>query len=73
VAVVQPIIFKFTANTTIGNSAIYETIGNIGIGIAGPYKKLSVVPATGGDGIAVVNNAGNPKVLMSASGIEGNG
>src|SRR3989344_4681891 len=34
---------KFTAGTTLGNSVLYETNGNIGIGTTGPGAKLDVV------------------------------
>src|SRR5207247_2504412 len=35
-------ISKFTTNTTIGDSAIFESAGNIGVGTTTPSVKLDV-------------------------------
>ena len=42
--------------------------GNVGIGTSDPSVNLSVVAPIGGDGIAVINNSGDIKGLMSIAG-----
>ncbi|MBI2326208.1 hypothetical protein HYU91_02355, partial [Candidatus Collierbacteria bacterium] len=44
---------KFTAGTTLGNSVLYETNGNVGIGTTGPGAKLEV-NGIGQDNIRIV-------------------
>ncbi|MBA7634840.1 hypothetical protein ES703_42438 [subsurface metagenome] len=51
---------KFTAATSIGNSVIYETAGNVGIGVTNPVVKLDVdgginADFFAGDGGGLVN------------------
>lgn len=46
---------KFTASTTLGNSAIYESSGNVGIGTTSPGAKLDVA---GSVSVAGLSNSG---------------
>lgn len=65
---------KFTASGTIGNSAVYESGGNVGIGTTNPLGNVHI---SGGTGSAVlilqadVNNtveASNPKIWFNQDG-----
>jgi hypothetical protein len=44
-------IAKFTGAAAVGNSGIYESSGNIGIGTTSPAHKLHVVPGASGVGL----------------------
>ena len=55
---------KFTGTTSIGNSVIYESGPDIGIGTTIPRKNLEVM----GDGILLDSPTGNPEIQMYGSG-----
>ena len=61
---------KFTGTTSIGNSAIYDSSGNIGIGTTSPVAKLSVYttsPHGSPTGISVAAGAGGANLLARDS------
>jgi hypothetical protein len=42
--------------------------GRVGIGVKNPTNILEVVSPSGGDGLSVVNNSGNSRILLSIGG-----
>ena len=60
---------KFTAGTTIGNSAIYENSGYVGIGTTIPTYLLTVAMPTSGTGVAFrsFGNTNNPGLFFSVN------
>jgi len=63
---------KFTATNQLGNSVIYESNGNVGIGTAGPRAKLEVVFSSNTDWpINVYNNGGSAKGIRISGGNSG--
>src|SRR5262249_37291399 len=61
---------KFTAADTIGDSAIYESTGNVGIGTMTPSTKLEVNGTVQMQGVKLPTGANNGYVLTSdASGV----
>jgi len=56
-------IAKFTAPNTLGDSAIYESAGNVGIGTTNPSEKLHIV-----GNMKVVDTGGNDAVVLKADG-----
>lgn len=51
-----------------GDYLIVKNHGYVGIGVTDPPNILSVLSASGGDGISVVDNSGYSKVLLSIAG-----
>jgi hypothetical protein len=49
---------KFTASGTVGNSVIFESGGNVGIGTTSPSSKLEIDNAIGSDVIRISDGAG---------------
>jgi len=57
-------VTKFTASTTLGNSAIYETSGYVGIGTASPEFTLSLI----NDGGIIAKGTFGAGVTLTTSG-----
>jgi len=57
-------IAKFTSANTLGNSAIYESAGNVGIGTLTPGEKLHVV-----GNVKLADTSGNNAVVIKADGM----
>jgi hypothetical protein len=60
----------WSSNNTLNNSVIYQSSGNIGIGVNSPNYRL-VVNSTGGKGIKIISGGGSPSttgLLIDASG-----
>jgi hypothetical protein len=59
---------KFYITDSEGNVLfICNSYGWVGVGTEQPNKNLTVVAPSGGDGISVVDNSGNTRILLSAS------
>src|SRR5437764_2604075 len=63
---------KWTGNTAIGNSAIFQSGTQMGIGITSPAARLDVIGLKGTDGTATILPTNAPKVLKSSGGTGGN-
>jgi hypothetical protein len=63
---------KWTGNTSLGNSAIFQSGGQIGIGTTTPAARLHVIGLKGTDGTAGTAPTSAPKVLNSTGGAGGN-
>ncbi|GEM_PF-2131841 len=58
-------ISKFTSSNVVGNSSIYETGGNIGIGTTGATNKLTV---SGDTGLRIIRTSNSDQVLTLTGG-----
>ncbi|MFH1462745.1 MAG: hypothetical protein ABIG08_03580, partial [bacterium] len=59
----------FSANTNFPGSGVWNTSGNVGIGITNPSAKLAVGgTGSAGDGIAVYTNSGNSALYTQQNG-----
>jgi hypothetical protein len=63
---------KWTGSMTLGNSALFQTGGQVGIGSTSPAARLDVAGLKGIDGTAGTTPTSAPKVLKSAGGTGGN-
>jgi len=58
---------KWTATTTLGNSVMYESAGNVGIGTTSPAQKLDVSGAVALSGVAALEQSGSSLRINQAN------
>lgn len=64
---------KFTSSSAIGNSVIFESSGNIGIGVTTPFSTLDVTGSISINGRRVFNNSSADLFIGGLSGFAGRG